>query len=50
MALSSLELVPADKGCFEVKLGDELLYSKLATGKFPDEMAIVDMVGKRVEG
>ena len=27
----------------------ELLYSKLETGKFPDEKAMLDAVGRRVE-
>ena len=47
--LSSFELVPSGGGCFEIELDDEMLYSKLATGSFPDEEAIVRMVGERLK-
>ena len=42
-------LIPATGGCFEVQVNDELVYSKLATGEFPDEFAVVDMVGERIK-
>ena len=41
-------LVPAGGGCFELTANGELLYSKLATGKFPDEQDIVDQLEKRL--
>lgn len=43
-----MKLIPAGGGCFELKADGELLYSKLATGQFPDEPAILDMVGARL--
>jgi len=46
--ISSLELEPGTGGCFEVTAGDELVYSKLETGSFPDEQAVVDAIGKRL--
>lgn len=46
--IAGLELQPSSGGCFEVTLGDELLYSKLATGEFPDEKALVAEIGKRL--
>ena len=46
--IASLTLIPSRGGCFELKAGDDLLYSKLDTGKFPDEQAIVDMIGSRL--
>lgn len=46
--LGSLTLVPSDGGCFELKLDGELVYSKLETGEFPDEKAMVDLVGTRL--
>lgn len=49
MQISDLRLVPAKGGCFEVTANGELLYSKLATGKFPDEGAILDLVQKRMK-
>jgi selenoprotein W-related protein len=39
--LASLELVPGTGGRFEVTFDGRPVYSKLATGEFPDEMAIV---------
>lgn len=43
--VSSLELVPSDGGCFELTVGDKLVYSKLKEGKFPDEAWVVEAVG-----
>jgi selenoprotein W-related protein len=41
-------LVPSSGGCFEVTVDGELIYSKLKTGQFPDEAAIVDAVSARL--
>ena len=46
--LQGLELVPSSGGCFELSIDDELVYSKLAVGEFPDEQAMVDLVGKKL--
>jgi selenoprotein W-related protein len=46
--IQNLTLVPSGGGCFEVTLDDELVYSKLQTGKFPDEVAISEMVTHRL--
>jgi len=43
--IKGLTLIPASGGCFEVKIGDELIYSKLATRKFPDEEELSKVVG-----
>ena len=48
MQIAELRLIPAKGGCFELTAGEELLYSKLATGTFPDEAALVEAVGKRL--
>ena len=45
--LQGLELVPSGGGCFELTIDDELVYSKLKTGQFPDEDEIVAEIGKR---
>lgn len=37
-------LIPSRGGCFELKVGDKLIYSKLQTGRFPDEAALIDQV------
>ena len=47
--LTSLELVPSDKGRFEVSIDGNLVYSKLETKEFPDDMAIVQMAMKHAK-
>lgn len=44
--LTSLELVPSDKGRFEVSIDGKLVYSKLETKEFPDDMSIVQLAMK----
>ena len=46
--LESLELQPSGGGCFELTVNGKTVYSKLATGEFPDEKTIVAEVGKRL--
>lgn len=46
--INDLKLIPASGGCFELTVDGELLYSKLQTGRFPDEKAMIDAVGKRL--
>ena len=45
--VKGMTLVPAGGGCFELTANGELVYSKLATGKFPDEQEIVDQLERR---
>ena len=47
--IKGMTLIPGGGGCFELSVNGELLYSKLKTGQFPDEQAIVDVVGKRLK-
>jgi len=47
--IRDLKLIPSGGGCFELSVNGELLWSKLATGKFPEEDAIVDTVGTRAK-
>lgn len=47
-SIRDLKLIPSQGGCFEVKANGELIYSKLATGEFPEEDLIVEAVGKRI--
>ena len=42
--VASLEMVPSKCGCFEVDVDGERIYSKLATGEFPDESDILKKV------
>jgi len=46
--VSGMTLVPSGGGCFELTANGELLYSKLGTGKFPDEQSIVDLLEKKL--
>jgi selenoprotein W-related protein len=45
--LESLRLVPGKGGRFEVFVDDEKIYSKLDTGAFPDENAVLGEIVKR---
>jgi selenoprotein W-related protein len=47
--ITGLTLIPASGGCFEVTANGELLYSKLATGEFPQESAVMDMIATRLK-
>ena len=47
--ISDLKLIPSQGGCFEVTANGELLYSKLETGEFPDEQAILDTFAARLK-
>jgi len=41
-------LQPSSGGCFELTANDELVYSKLKAGQFPDEDEMVTAIGKRL--
>jgi selenoprotein W-related protein len=45
--VSGLKLIPSGGGCFEVTVDGELIYSKLATGEFPNEADILRTVEAR---
>lgn len=47
--LEELKLIPSDGGCFELKIDGDLVYSKLETGEFPREQAMIDAVGARLK-
>ena len=47
--IKDFKLIPSGGGCFELTVDGELLYSKLKTGKFPDEQWVLDLVGKRLK-
>jgi len=46
--LKGVKLIASGGGCFELSLDGELLYSKLQTGSFPDEDAMVRLIGERL--
>jgi len=45
--IQELKLIPSDGGCFELKVNGELIYSKLKSGRFPDEEAMLKAVAGR---
>jgi len=47
--ITELKLIPASGGAFELSLNGDLVYSKLKTGKFPDEEKMVEAVGKHLK-
>jgi selenoprotein W-related protein len=47
--IKDLKLIPASGGCFELTVNGELVYSKLKTGKFPEEKWVLDTLGKRLK-
>jgi selenoprotein W-related protein len=47
--IEGLKLIPGGGGCFELSLDGELVYSKLETGKFPDEEEMLETVGRRLK-
>jgi selenoprotein W-related protein len=46
--ISELTLIPTGGGAFELSIDGDLIYSKLKTGKFPDEKWAVEAVGGRL--
>jgi len=47
-ALGEVTLVPSSGGAFEISVDDELIYSKLETGRFPSEDAVIRDVGAKL--
>ena len=47
--IKGFTLVPAGGGCFEVTIDGELVYSKLQTGKFPDEQIVLESARDRLK-
>jgi selT/selW/selH-like putative selenoprotein len=44
--MESIKLIPSDGGKFEVKVGDQLVYSKLETGQHIDPIELAKIVGE----
>ena len=45
--VKKVNLIPSSGGAFEVFVNDELLYSKLETGKFPSDEQITTSIEKK---
>jgi len=46
--ISVLELEPSTGGCFELHQDGKLLYSKLQSGEFPNEDALVSSIEQKI--
>ena len=46
--VESIKLVPSSGGAFEIRVNNELLYSKLETGEWPDFDAIAKQIKAKV--
>ena len=44
--LKDVNLVPSSGGAFEVSLDGNLIYSKLSTGRFPEEKEVIAAIDK----
>ena len=42
--MEDVDLVPSSGGAFEVSVDGNLVYSKLETGRFPEEAEITDAI------
>ncbi len=40
--IEDFKLVPSRGGCFELKVDGKLIYSKLATGQFPNQEELIE--------
>ena len=47
--INEFKLIPGAGGCFEISLNGELIYSKLKTGKFPEDKWVLDSVKKALK-
>ena len=45
--VESLTLIPSSGGVFEVVIGDDLVYSKKATGRHADEGEVMGIINEK---
>lgn len=46
--VAEVALIPSSGGAFEVSAGGDMLYSKLQTGRFPDERALLNELDSKL--
>lgn len=46
--IKNLTLIPSGGGVFDVAVDGELVFSKKKVGKFPDEAALIEEIGKLI--
>lgn len=47
-SLEMVNIIPSSGGVFEVKFGDELIFSKKDLGRFPNENEVEDIIRKKL--
>lgn len=45
--IHSIKLIPSSGGCFELTVDGDLIYSKLKSGKFPEDKWVLDTLEAR---
>jgi len=45
--IKEFKLIPSGGGCFELTVDGVLVYSKMQTGKFPEEAWVIDTLTKQ---
>ena len=48
LQIGEIALVPSSGGCFEVTVDGELVFSKLAQKRFPEDEELIELVGARI--
>jgi selenoprotein W-related protein len=48
--IESITLIPSDGGRFEVTVNDQLIYSKLATGRHADSGEVLKLIKQVLSG
>lgn len=46
--IAEVAMIPSGGGAFEVSVGDEKVYSKLETGRFPNESSLIKELGRKL--
>lgn len=46
--IAEVAMIPSGGGAFEVSVGDEKVYSKLETGRFPNESSLIKELGGKL--
>jgi selenoprotein W-related protein len=49
MAIKRYVMIPSKGGCFELTVGGKLVYSKLKTGRFPNEEELLSALEKLID-
>lgn len=48
LEVGEIALVPSSGGRFEVSVDDQLVFSKLAEKRFPEDEELLELVGRRI--